>query len=79
MQVRLAKWGEDIGLRLPRPIVSRLGLTAGTRMNIEAAKDGRLMLTRAPRRYSLDDLLSGMTPDRQHDLQDDDPRGSEVI
>jgi antitoxin MazE len=78
-QVQIAKWGNSLGLRVPRDIAARVGLTVGSRVDIEAAEDGRIVITRSRRRFSLDELLAGMTPEREHRLDDDGPIGEEII
>jgi antitoxin MazE len=78
-QVQIAKWGNSLGLRVPRDIAARVGLTVGSRVDIEAAEDGRIVITRSRRRFSLDELLAGMTPEREHRLDDDGPFGEEII
>ena len=75
VQVQIAKWGNSLGLRVPRNIAARVGLTEGARVDIEASEDGRIIITRSRRRFTLEELLEGMTPDREHPLQDDAPRG----
>ena len=79
VQVLLAKWGNSLGLRVPRDIAARLGLTEGARVDVEAFDDGRIIITRSRRHFSLDELLADMTPDREHPLEDDGPRGSENL
>jgi antitoxin MazE len=78
-QIQIAKWGNSLGLRVPRDIAVRVGLTVGSRVDIEAAEDGRIVITRSRRRFSLDELLAGMTPEREHRLDDDGPLGEEII
>ena len=75
VQVQIAKWGNSLGLRVPRNIAARVGLTEGARVDIEASEDGRIIITRSRRRFTLEELLEGMTPDREHPLEDDAPRG----
>jgi len=75
VQVQVAKWGNSLGLRVPRNIAARVGLTEGARVDIEASEDGRIIITRSRRRFTLEELLEGMTPDREHPLEDDAPRG----
>lgn len=75
VQVQIAKWGNSLGLRVPRDIAARVGLTEGARVDIEASEDGRIIITRSRRRFTLEELLEGMTPDREHPLEDDAPRG----
>jgi antitoxin MazE len=78
-QIQIAKWGNSLGLRVPRDIAARVGLTVGSRVDIEAAEDGRIVITRSRRRFTLDELLPGMTPEREHRLDDDGPLGEETI
>jgi antitoxin MazE len=79
VQVQIAKWGNSLGLRVPRDVAARVGLTEGSRVDIEACDDGRIIVTRSRRRFTLDELLAGMTPDGEHLLEDDGPRGAEII
>lgn len=78
-QVQIAKWGNSLGLRVPRDIAARVGLTEGARVDIEATRDGRIVISRSRRRFTLEELLAGMTPEREHTLEDDGPRGEEII
>jgi antitoxin MazE len=79
IQVQIAKWGNSLGLRVPRDVAARVGLTEGTRVDVEASDDGRIIITRSRRRFTLDELLAEMTPDREHVLEDDGPHGEEII
>jgi antitoxin MazE len=79
IQVQIAKWGNSLGVRVPRDVAARAGLTEGARVDIEAADDGRIIITRSRRRFTLEELLAGMTPEREHRLEDDHPKGEEII
>jgi antitoxin MazE len=79
MQSQIAKWGNSLGLRVPRDVAQRLGLSEGTKVEIEARDDGALLITKSQRRYTLEELVAGMTPDREHPLIDDAPRGDELL
>jgi antitoxin MazE len=79
IQVQIAKWGNSLGLRVPRDIAARVGLTEGARVDIDTSRDGRIIVTRSRRRFTLDELVAGMTPDREHRLEDDGPRGEELL
>jgi antitoxin MazE len=79
IQVQVAKWGNSLGVRVPRDIAARAGLTEGVRVDIEAADDGRIIISRSRRRFALEELLVGMTPEREHVLEDDGPQGAELI
>jgi antitoxin MazE len=79
IQVQIAKWGNSLGVRVPRDVAARAGLTEGARVDIEAADDGRIIISRSRRRFTLDELLAGMTPEREHTTEDDAPRGEELL
>ncbi len=56
------KWGNSLGLRLPRPLAAQLGLHAGSAVEL-AIEDGRLTVTpRARPRMTLEELLEGIPP-----------------
>ena len=78
-QVQIAKWGNSLGLRVPRDVAARVGLTEGSRVDVEASDDGRIIVTRSRRHFTLDELLAGMSPDREHPIEDDGPRGAELL
>jgi antitoxin MazE len=78
-QVQVAKWGNSLGVRLPRDLVARIGLKEGARVDVDATRDGRIVISRSRRRFTLEELLAEMKPSRQHVLEDDGPKGSEVI
>lgn len=78
-QVQVAKWGNSLGVRVPRDIAARVGLTEGARVDIEAAPDGTIVISRSRRRFTLEELVAGMTPDKEHPLDDNGPEGEEII
>jgi antitoxin MazE len=79
MQVQVARWGNSLGVRIPKDIAGAVGLAEGARVDI-TADDGRIVITVARRRYSLDELLRGMTPEAMHQAFDWGPdRGRENV
>ena len=79
VQVQLSRWGNSLGVRIPRDVAARAGLSEGSRVDIDTTKDGRIVISRSHRRFTLDELLKGMTPDRQHPMDDAPPRGHELL
>ena len=79
VQSRISKWGNSLGVRVPREVAVRAGLGEGARIDIEGYADGRVVITRSRRRFTLDELLAGMTSEREHPLEDDGPRGEELF
>jgi antitoxin MazE len=63
MRVTVAKWGNSLGLRLPKQLVEELGLAPGSQL--ELAREGtRLVAETSNRRqiprYRLEDLVAEM-------------------
>ena len=79
MQVLLARWGNSLGLRIPKDIAVRTGLCEGARVDV-VAEDGRIVITPARRRYVLADLLEGITPEAMREAFDWGPdKGRENV
>jgi antitoxin MazE len=78
-QTQIARWGNSLGVRVPRDIAARAGLTEGARVTIETAEDGRIIISRTIRRFTLEELLKDMTPEREHAASDDPARGEELL
>jgi len=79
MQVLLKRWGNSIGLRIPKGIADSIGLKADDTVDIDASKDG-FVVKKARRRYVLKDLLSRVTPENRHDPVDwGGPKGNELL
>jgi antitoxin MazE len=78
-QTQIARWGNSLGVRVPRDIAARAGLTEGARVDIETADDGRIIISRSIRRFTLEELLRDMTPEREHTASDDPARGEELL
>jgi antitoxin MazE len=79
VQSRVRKWGNSLGVRVPRELAVRAGLSEGARIDIEGYADGRIVITPSRRRFTLDELLAGMTPEQEPPLEDDGPRGEELV
>ena len=80
MQTRAQKWGNSLGVRIPRGLADEVGLGAGTEVSL-TAKDGELVLRPSlPNRLRLADLLAGITPENIHASVDTgDAVGSEAF
>lgn len=66
MHTRVQKWGNSLGVRIPRGLAEEVGLGAGTEVSL-TAKDGELVLRpTVPSRLRLADLLAGITTENIH-------------
>ncbi|NPV29736.1 MAG: AbrB/MazE/SpoVT family DNA-binding domain-containing protein [Firmicutes bacterium] len=63
MQPHVQKWGNSLGIRIPLALAQKIGLKEGTPVDLEA-KDDAIIIRR--KRYSLEQLLSQVTPDNIH-------------
>ncbi|MFT0546362.1 AbrB/MazE/SpoVT family DNA-binding domain-containing protein [Allopusillimonas ginsengisoli] len=61
METTLRKFGNSIGLVIPKALRESLGLVEGQSMTIEQSGDG-FILRQAKRRYTLDELLAQCDP-----------------
>jgi antitoxin MazE len=79
MQVQVARWGNSLGLRIPKDVAQRIGLRAGARVDVET-EGNRIIISPARPRYVLADLLKGMTPKAMREAFDWGPdRGREIV
>lgn len=79
MRTQIAKWGNSLGVRVPKELARRLGLVEGAQVEIDE-ENGRIVVCPATPRYRLDDLLKGMTPEAMHEAFDwGDEMGREKV
>ena len=79
MQVQISKWGNSLGVRVPKDVAAKLGLTEGSRVDISVEGDRLVISTRRPV-FTLDELLVGMTPESMRDAFDWGPDvGREIV
>lgn len=81
MKVRIAKWGNSLGLRLPKAAVEATGLKPGAEVDVTV--DGRDLRVRQPlpiKHYRLEDLVAEMKPENEPETVQWGPdRGSEIV
>jgi antitoxin MazE len=62
MQVQLSKWGNSLGLLLPRALAQQIGASEGQKVNI-VAEGARLIIEPVLPAFSLQEVLVNMTPE----------------
>ena len=65
MILRLNKWGNSLGLRIPSRLATQYKLVDGINVSVEAVEEG-LLIKPLPNQLSLDYLLDGLTEDNQY-------------
>ena len=79
MKTTVAKWGNSLGVRVPKEVAAEVGLTEGAAVTI-VAEGGRIVISPSLARYRLEDLLIGMTPEAMHKAFDWGPDvGREIV
>jgi len=69
MKVKISKWGNSLGVRLPRSLAEHIGVNEG--QIVEISVDGaRLTVEPVRHAYSLSDLLVNMTTDAMREAFD---------
>jgi len=75
----LARWGNSLALRIPKAVAEDAHLREGQSVTIAATPDGALVVKRARRRYTLDELVSRITAKNRHPETDwGKPQGKEI-
>lgn len=66
MQTKIQRWGNSLGLRIPKSLAEQAGVEAGSEVDL-AVEDGELIVRprRAPR-YDLGNLLRRVTAKNVH-------------
>jgi antitoxin MazE len=75
---QLSKWGNSLGLRLPKSVTREVQLGEGDTVQVSVHK-GAIVIRPSRPRYSLDELVRRITPKNRHDESDwGSPLGDEV-
>lgn len=79
MKTQIKKWGNSAVIRIPKPLLQGLDMEIGSPVEFGIV-DGRLVVEPIKEQeFTLDALLSGITPDNIHDEVDfGEPVGKEV-
>jgi antitoxin MazE len=75
---QVAKWGNSLGLRLPKSIAREAQLAEGDRVDV-SVDNGAIVIRPSRPRYSLEELVGRITPRNRHRESDwGIPQGHEV-
>ena len=65
MILRLNKWGNSLGLRIPSRLAARYQFVDGISVSVEETDDG-ILIKPIPRQLDLTYLMEGMQEETQH-------------
>ncbi len=80
MVTRIQKWGNSLGLRIPKTFADELSIADGTAVEI-ALRGGRLSIKPVrPPRYRLEELIEQVSEANLHEeIQTGEPVGREIL
>ena len=78
MQTRIQRWGNSLGLRIPKAFAEQAGVEAGSEVDL-ALEDGELIIRPARPKYGLAALVRGITDENVHaEVETGPPVGREA-
>ena len=78
MTTRIAKWGNSLGLRLPKSVTQEAQLNEGDKVDV-SVRAGAIVIRPSRPTYSLEELVSRITAANRHDESDcGAPQGRET-
>jgi antitoxin MazE len=73
MPTKIQKWGNSLGVRIPKPLAEQLGLAEGSQVDLRVRGGELVVRLKKPREYSLPELLSRVTHENLHRETDTGP------
>jgi antitoxin MazE len=67
MVTKIQKWGNSLGLRIPKSFAKEAGVKEGSAVDLSIQGGNLVIKTVRPLRYELGDLLSDIREDNLHD------------
>ncbi|MDH4466595.1 MAG: AbrB/MazE/SpoVT family DNA-binding domain-containing protein [Bacteriovoracaceae bacterium] len=77
MTAKIQKWGNSLGVRIPKAIIEQASLCENAEVTVEH-KNGAIMIFPVKTRYVLNDLLEKITKKNLHSEDDFTSEGNEV-
>ena len=79
MQVLLSKWGNSLGLRLPKALTAEIGVSESQKVEVRA-EGGRIIVEPVRRTLTLEQMMENVTPEAMREAWDwGDDVGREIV
>lgn len=79
MQTKVQKWGNSLGLRIPKSFAEQAGVEAGSEVDLSVEAGELIVRPRRRQKYELKDLLRHVTTRNIHkEVETGTPVGREV-
>ena len=76
------KWGNSLGIRIPKEAADRIGIEQGSEIELYVTENEKIITLKPKRlqkKYTLEELLSQITPENRHKEIDFGIEGRELI
>lgn len=76
------KWGNSLGIRIPKDAAARIGIEQGSEMELSVIDSENSIILKPKKtrkNYTLQELLSQITPENRHEEIDFGMKGRELI
>ncbi len=77
MSAKIQKWGNSLGVRIPKTIIDKTKLDEHSEVEIEH-KDGNIIIMPVQKKYSLEQLLKKVTKSNLHKEESFKSEGNEA-
>ncbi|MBC7537417.1 MAG: AbrB/MazE/SpoVT family DNA-binding domain-containing protein [Bacteriovorax sp.] len=77
MSAKIQKWGNSLGIRIPKAIIEKANLDENSEVEIET-KDGTIIIFPSKKKQSLSTLLGQITKKNLHKEEEFEVEGNEV-
>jgi antitoxin MazE len=79
MKTQLAKWGNSLAVRIPKPVAVAAKFRTGDDLEVDVEGPGRVRIRKPKRKPTLEELVARITPENQHSETDwGEPVGKEL-
>lgn len=80
MIVKTTKWGNSIGVKIPRALATKKGIGVDTAVEVNETEDGIIIKPVGKKEYSLKELVKVITSQNRHsEAEFGHPVGKELI
>ena len=66
MTTIVTKWGNSLAVRIPRALAEQVQIQEGSDVSLSISGDSIVITPRKRKKYTLDELLEGMTAEKFH-------------
>ena len=79
MKTQLARWGNSLAVRIPKPIATAAKLKTGDDLELDVEGPGRVRIRKSKPKPTLEELVSRITPENRHsETEWGEPVGKEL-